>query len=108
MESTGTAIRRIARRGLVIAAASLCAIAAAHADDWLPVTPEELRLTDEPAAPKASAIYLYRQIDRSDLSRWERVYVRIKILTDEARTAANWPNCPRCLRAQTASRAPRR
>src|ERR1700722_15401022 len=86
MKSTGTAIRRIARRGFLIAAASLCAIAAAHADDWVPVTPEELHLTDEPAAPKASAIYLYRQVDRSDLNHWERVYVRIKILTDDGRS----------------------
>jgi hypothetical protein len=28
----------------------------------------------------------YRQVDRNDFSRWERVYVRIKILTDEGRS----------------------
>jgi hypothetical protein len=84
-----SALRRIARRGLLIATASLCTIAAAHADDWLPVTAEDLRLTDEPAAPKASAIYLYRQVDRSDFSHFERVYVRIKILTDEGRSHGN-------------------
>jgi hypothetical protein len=89
MRSTGTALRSIARRGLFIAAASLCAIAAAHSDEWLPVTPEDLHLTDEPAAPKASAIYLYRQVDRSDFGHWERVYVRIKILTDEGRSQGN-------------------
>jgi hypothetical protein len=86
MRSTGTALRRSARRVWWIAAASLCAIAAAHADEWLPVTPEELHLSEEPAAPKASAIYLYRQVDRSDFGHWERVYVRIKILTDEGRS----------------------
>jgi Domain of Unknown Function with PDB structure (DUF3857)/Transglutaminase-like superfamily len=86
MGSTGMAFRCIARRGFLIAAASLCAIAAAHADDWLPIAPEELQLADEPAAPKASAIYLYRQVDRSDRGNWERVYVRIKILTDEGRS----------------------
>ena len=59
-------LRRIARRGLLIAAATLCAISAAHAEDWLPVTPEELHLTEEPSAPKAAAIYLYRQVDRND------------------------------------------
>jgi hypothetical protein len=89
MKSTKTALRHIARRGLLIAAASLCAIAAAHADDWLPVTPEDLHLTDEPAAPNASAIYLYRQVDRSDFNHWERVYVRIKILTEEGRSQGN-------------------
>jgi len=79
-------LRRIARRGLLIAAATLCAISAAHAEDWLPVTPEELHLTEEPSAPKAAAIYLYRQVDRNDSYHWERVYVRIKILTDEGRS----------------------
>jgi hypothetical protein len=79
----GMTLRRIVRRGLLIAAASLGAITAAHADDWLPVTPEELSQTSEPAAPNASAVYLYRQVDRNDVDSWERVYVRIKILTEE-------------------------
>ena len=34
------------------------------AEDWQPVTPEELKMTSEPAAPGAPAIYLYRQVDR--------------------------------------------
>ena len=82
-------LRRGALRGLWIAAASLCAIVAAHADDWLPITAEDLQLTDEPAAPKAPAIYLYRQVDRSDRSHWEQVYVRVKVLTDEGRSQGN-------------------
>lgn len=86
MGSTGMAFRRIARPGLLVAAVSLSALGAAHAEAWLPVSPEELQMTDEPAAPKSPAIYLYRQVDRSDFGHWERVYVRIKILSDEGRS----------------------
>ncbi|MBS0389316.1 MAG: DUF3857 domain-containing protein, partial [Proteobacteria bacterium] len=46
-------------------------------------------MTSEPQAPKAPAIYLYRQVDRDDTSPDETVYVRIKILTEEGRKYAN-------------------
>ncbi|HXZ18849.1 MAG TPA: DUF3857 domain-containing protein, partial [Candidatus Acidoferrales bacterium] len=58
---------------------------AAAADDWLPITPEELSMTSEPKAPGAPAIYLYRQVDRNDQTNFEENYVRIKILTEEGR-----------------------
>jgi len=60
-------------------------------DDWLPVTPQELKMIGEPKAPGAPAIYLYRQVDRKDLGRsnTEYNYVRIKILTEEGRRYAN-------------------
>ncbi len=60
-----------------------------HADDWLPVPAEQLQMSSEPRAPKAAAIYLYRQIDRDDADHREKVYVRVKILTDEGRRYAN-------------------
>lgn len=62
-----------------------------RADEWKPITPEELKMTSEPKAPGASAIYLYRQVDRKDLTRagTEYNYVRIKILTEEGRDSAN-------------------
>jgi len=61
------------------------------ADDWLPIDPAELKMTSEPKAPGAPAIYLYREIDRKDLGRAnsEFNYVRIKILTEEGRKYAN-------------------
>jgi Domain of Unknown Function with PDB structure (DUF3857)/Transglutaminase-like superfamily len=62
------------------------------ADDWLPIDPADLKMTSEPKAPGASAIYLYRQVDRKDLGRTghtEFNYVRIKILTEEGRKYAN-------------------
>ncbi len=61
------------------------------ADDWLPISPEDLKMTAEPKAPGAAAIYLYRQVDRTDKIHGsnERNYVRIKILTEAGREFAN-------------------
>ncbi|HUN63370.1 MAG TPA: DUF3857 domain-containing protein [Candidatus Sulfotelmatobacter sp.] len=60
-------------------------------DEWLPIDPAELKMTSEPKAPGAPAIYLYRQVDRKDLGRanTEYNYVRIKILKEEGRESAN-------------------
>ncbi len=60
-------------------------------DDWLPIDPAELKMTSEPKAPGAPAIYLYRQVDRKDSGRanTEHNYVRIKILKEEGRETAN-------------------
>ncbi len=64
--------------------------AAFAGDDWLPVTPEELRMTSEPKAPGAPAIYLYRQVNRDDNGGGrEENYIRLKILTEEGRSRAN-------------------
>jgi hypothetical protein len=74
---------------LIVAALALSP--AANADDWMPISPEELKMTAEPKAPGAPAVYLYRQVDRSDLSRGghEINYIRIKILTEAGRDYAN-------------------
>lgn len=60
-------------------------------DEWQPIDPADLKMTSEPKAPGAPAIYLYRQVDRKDSSRAgsEYNYVRIKILTEEGRDKAN-------------------
>ena len=56
-----------------------------------PVLPEELSMKAEPLAPGATAIILYRQVDRDDNSRTshEDNYFRIKILTEEGRKRAD-------------------
>src|ERR1700730_18617736 len=64
---------------LGLASRGICAM------DWLPIPPEELKMTSEPKAPAAPAIYLYRQVDRDDDAPAETNYVRIKILTEEGR-----------------------
>jgi hypothetical protein len=56
-----------------------------------PISPEELKMTNEPAAPGAPAVILYRNVYRDDSSgqngdrAFEDDYVRIKILTEEGR-----------------------
>jgi uncharacterized protein DUF3857 len=61
-----------------------------RADDWLPISPEELKMTSEPKAPGAPAIYLYRQVDRDDTRDGAEInYVRVKILTEEGRKYAD-------------------
>jgi hypothetical protein len=57
----------------------------------MPVSPEELKLSQEPQAPGAPAIILFRQVDRDDrgLTAHEYDYFRIKILTEEGRKYAD-------------------
>ena len=52
-----------------------------------PVSADELGLKSEPLAPGASAIILYRQVDRDDNvhTPHEDNYIRMKILTEEGR-----------------------
>jgi hypothetical protein len=64
-------------------------VVSAHADDWLPISQDELKMTNEPKAPGAPAVYLYRQVDRDDQENTEHTYARIKILTDEGRKYSN-------------------
>jgi hypothetical protein len=74
----------------LIAVLVLCAGAfSVRAEDWLPISPEELRMTSEPHAPGAPAILLYRQVDRDDNGPTETNYARIKILTEEGRKFAD-------------------
>src|SRR3984957_10421191 len=60
-----------------------------HADDWLPIPPDDLKMRSEPLAPGAPAILLYRQVDRDDNGPLESNYARIKILTEEGRAYAD-------------------
>jgi hypothetical protein len=60
-------------------------------DEWQPISPDDLKMTSEPKAPGAPAIYLYRQVDRDDTGHeaMQYNYVRIKILTEEGRKYGN-------------------
>ena len=61
-------------------------------DEWQPVSQEELKMTNEPKAPGAPAIILYRQVDRDDSDArtpHEYNYVREKIFTEEGRKYAD-------------------
>jgi hypothetical protein len=59
------------------------------ADDWLPIDPDELRMTSEPKDPSASAICLYRQEDINDVIGTVQEYSRVKILSEAGRNNAN-------------------
>src|SRR6516162_266051 len=61
-----------------------------HADDWKPISPEELKMTSVLEAPGAPAVILYREVNRDDgRTPHEDNYVRIKVLTEEGRKYAN-------------------
>ena len=85
------------RRFLLIAIAFF-AVAAGYrlnsisADEWLPISPEELKMTSDAGALGAPAIILYRQVDRDDSNArmpHEYNYVREKIFTEEGRKYAD-------------------
>jgi hypothetical protein len=84
-------IVRLCRSLIVLSAIVLLAASyrtrTAVADEWQPISPEELRMTSVAEAPGAPAVILYRQVDRDDSARTgnQYNYVRIKILTDEGR-----------------------
>jgi len=81
--------RLLSIQGLIVVLAVCVTGRATCAMDWLPISPEELKMTSEPKAPAAPAIYLYRQVDRDDDGPNEVNYVRIKILTEEGRKFAD-------------------
>jgi Domain of Unknown Function with PDB structure (DUF3857) len=55
------------------------------------VSPDELKMSNEPKAPGAIAVILFRQLDRDDSIRiaHEDNYFRVKILTEEGRKYAD-------------------
>jgi hypothetical protein len=61
----------------------------AFAADWQQPTPEELKMTSEPGAPNADAIYLYREDVTDNKLHSQAVYVRLKILRDEGKRYAD-------------------
>jgi len=74
---------------LVLVLFVLGTAAAFAGDDWQAILPEDLKVTSEPKAPGAPAIYLYRQVDRDDKAGHEINYARIKILTEDGRKNAD-------------------
>lgn len=61
----------------------------AFAQSWIQPTAEELKMTAEPAAPDASAIYLLRDERADDKVHMHSLYVRMKILTEEGKKYAD-------------------
>jgi hypothetical protein len=65
--------------------ALLFACLPAFAAEWTQPTPEELKMTSDPAAPGAAAVYLYREEIVDDTQHYHLVYARIKILTEKGK-----------------------
>ncbi|HLA71736.1 MAG TPA: DUF3857 domain-containing protein [Steroidobacteraceae bacterium] len=82
-------LQGFARLGALTALLSLVLTLPARAEEWQPISPEDLQMKGEAKAPKAAAIFLYRQVDRDDANSTESIYSRIKVLTDEGRKYAN-------------------
>jgi hypothetical protein len=57
--------------------------------EWLPIDPADLAMKDEPLAPGAPAIYLYREALDDDDQAHEDFYFRIKVLTEEGKKYGN-------------------
>ena len=58
------------KRGLILTSllfaliGAMLGIRGVSADDWQPISPDELKMTSVPEAPGALAVILYRQVDR--------------------------------------------
>jgi hypothetical protein len=59
------------------------------AQSWIQPTPEELKMTSEPAAPEAAAVYLYREERADDKLHMHSLYVRLKVLTEKGKEYAD-------------------
>ena len=79
----------------------LCAVAclfpagkSSAGDDWLPITPEDLALKDNPKSPGAHAMILYRSSDVNEKyvstdGAYVNDYLRVKIFTQEGTDQGN-------------------
>jgi len=76
---------------MLFASALVRPTGAAASVGFQPVNPDELKMTSEPKAPGASAIILFREVDRDDnrFTPHEDSYIRIKILKEDGLKHAN-------------------
>jgi hypothetical protein len=86
-------LRRLAViTAVILLGTAMYRVGRSSADEWLPISPEELKMTGVPEAPGAPAVILYRQVDRDDSNihtPHETNYIRIKIFTEEGRKFAD-------------------
>lgn len=72
------------RRLLLFVALFVC-LPAFGAANWRPPTADELKMTSDPAAPDAAAVYLNHDEYMDVKGHYDRFYARIKILTEKGR-----------------------
>lgn len=73
------------RRRSLSAALLLLSCVPAFGATWTQPTPDELKMTVDPAAPDAPAVYLLRDEFVNEKDHYHRVYARIKILTEKGK-----------------------
>ena len=78
------AFLNVLRGSIFLLCSLLCAYPAIAADFQQP-TPEELKMTSDPAAPDAAAVYLFREETSDDKLHIHTLYARIKILTEKGK-----------------------
>lgn len=66
-----------------------CAPLFASSSEWSQPTPEQLKMTSDPAAPNAAAVYLYYEDIVDDKVHFHKVYAEVKILTEKGKDAFN-------------------
>ena len=85
-----TVLRQIGPAALLLLVVSALPSPMFAFDDWQPFSPDELKMTSEPAAPGASAVILYREESSDDNENYKWDYYRIKILTEEGKKYADF------------------
>jgi hypothetical protein len=74
------------RRSVLFTSLSLIASVPAFSSTWSwQPSPEELKMTADPAAPDAPAVYLFREEVVDDKLHYHRLYARIKILNEKGK-----------------------
>lgn len=81
--------RRNLLRSVVLVALSSLVPIFAQAQKWIEPTPEELKMTSQPEAPGAAAVYLNREEVTDDKLHMFSIYIRIKVLTDKGKEYGN-------------------
>jgi hypothetical protein len=76
-------------RSLCLLLLALAAVMPALADDFKPISKDELALKDNPATPGAHAMILELNRIENDDSAYEEAYYRIKIFTEEGKKRAD-------------------
>ncbi len=62
-----------------------CAPLFASSNEWSQPTAEQLKMTSDPAAPNAAAVYLYYEDLVDDKVHFHKVYAEVKILTEKGK-----------------------
>jgi Domain of Unknown Function with PDB structure (DUF3857)/Transglutaminase-like superfamily len=70
---------------LLVLGFALAPLTAFGFSDWQQPSPEELKMTSDPAAPDAPAVYLFREEKVNDDIHIHTLYARIKILTEKGK-----------------------